>query len=97
MSLPVILSPDAERDFDEAADWYQQRAGLGAQFVKNVNDVFERIGRMPELHAIVHRDIRCTRVRRFPYNIFYRVGKERIEVIAVLHGHRDPAVWKRRS
>jgi toxin ParE1/3/4 len=92
VSLPVVLSRDAERDFDSAADWYQHKAGLGARFTKHLRDVFDRIARMPELHAIVHRDVRCARVRRFPYNIFYRVRGERIEVIAILHGHRDPTI-----
>ena len=97
MNLPVVLSCDAEREFDEAADWYQRQAGLGAQFVEKVRDTLARISRMPELHGIVHRDIRCARVRRFSYNVFYRVQERRIEVIAILHGHRDPSTWMSRT
>jgi plasmid stabilization system protein ParE len=97
MSLPVVLSPEAAEEFDAAADWYEQRAGLGIDFVGRVQDALERIGQMPELHAVIYRDARRARVRRFPYNIYYRIRANRVEVIAILHGHRDPSVWKSRA
>lgn len=43
MSLPVVLTPEAEAEFDAAADWYEQRAGLGSEFTANVRDVLHRI------------------------------------------------------
>lgn len=97
MNLPIVLTSDAEQEFDAAADWYHQQAGLGAQFITNVRDALGRIAHMPDLHAVVYRDIRCANVRRFPYNIYYRIDQERIEVIAILHGHRDPLTWKSRQ
>jgi len=97
MSLPVVLSHEAEADFDEAADWYEQQARLGAEFVARVREVLDRIGQMPDLHAVVYRNVRRAIVRRFRYNIFYRVQPDRVEVIAVIHSHRDPSVWKSRA
>jgi len=96
MSLPVVLSHEAEADFDEAADWYEQQARLGAEFVARVREVLDRIGQMPDLHAVVYRNVRRAIVRRFRYNIYYRVQPDRVEVIAVIHSHRDPSVWKSR-
>jgi plasmid stabilization system protein ParE len=32
----------------------------------------------------------------FPYIVYYRILTGRIEVIAVLHGSRDPQTWKDR-
>jgi plasmid stabilization system protein ParE len=96
MNLPVVLTHEAEVEFDEAADWYEQRAGLGAEFVARVRAVLNRIGSMPELHAVVYKDVRRAVLRRFPYNIDYRVRTDRVEVIAVFHSHRDPSVWQAR-
>lgn len=96
MTLRIVFTEAAEREFDAAADWYQQQAGLGADFVANVRDVLDRIARTPETYAVVYRGIRHARVRRFPYNVFYREFADRIEVIAIIHGHRDPSIWKRR-
>ena len=97
MSLPVVLTAEAEADFDEAADWYEQQAGRGTKFTLQVRQALARIGLMPELHAVLHRDIRRAKVQKFPYNVYYRVRPDRVEVIAVLHGRRDPSVWKNRA
>jgi plasmid stabilization system protein ParE len=77
MTLPIVLTREAETEFDEAADWYEQRAGLGATFTARIRDVLNRIGAMPELHAVVHQDVRRAVVKKFPYNIDYRVRAER--------------------
>ena len=34
MNRPVILSPAADREFEAAATWYEQKAGLGERFVE---------------------------------------------------------------
>jgi hypothetical protein len=55
MSRTLVLRRVARREFDEATDWYdRQRAGLGADFIGEVNRVFEDIQNQPELHAVVH-------------------------------------------
>ncbi len=84
-------------EFDTAADWYEEQDELGAKFTACVRAVLEQIAQMPESRAIIYRDIRRAGVRRFPYNVFYRVHVDRVEVIAVLHGRRAPSVWKSRA
>ena len=96
MSLPIVLSPAAERDIQAAGDWYQGQAGLGLRFVAEVDRALEKIGRMPEAHPVLYRQIRRGRVLKFPYSIFYRVLDSRIEIVAVLHARRDPSVWRSR-
>ena len=97
MNLPVILSPVADREFVEAAAWHERQTGRGEAFIEHVQKALDRLSRMPELHAIVYRDIRRARVQRFPYNIFYRILVDRIEVIAVFHNKRDPKLWQSRA
>jgi toxin ParE1/3/4 len=97
MNLPVILSPAADREFEEAAAWYEQQAGLGEKFIERVQESLDRIGQLPELHAIIYQDVRRVRVPGFPYNVLYRMLADRIEVIAVFHTSRDPKIWKSRA
>jgi plasmid stabilization system protein ParE len=98
MTLPVVLRREARAEFDEAFDWYEQkRAGLGVEFAEQVQAVFDRISAMPELHAMVYKDVRKALVRRFPYSVFYRVRPGKVVVLAVFHGKRDPNVWKSRA
>lgn len=97
MSLPIVLRDEAIAEFDEAFDYYEaQRRGLGVAFVARVQDVFDRIAVMPQMHAVVFADIRKAVVRRFPYCVLYRSDDVRVEVIAVFHSKRDPTIWKSR-
>ena len=97
MTLPLVLRAEARAEFDEAFDWYeQQRPGLGLDFMRRVQQAFDLIEQMPELHARVFEDVRCATVRRFPYAVYYRVETDQIVVLAVFHGRRDPKIWQER-
>ncbi len=70
----MIIRPEAEADLVNAREWYErQREGLGAQFLLCVEEVLERIGRTPEMYAVVYHDVRRAFTRRFPYAVYYRV------------------------
>ena len=97
MSLPVVLRDEAQAEFDEAFDYYEgQRAGLGVDFAARVQHVFDRISAHPRMHAVALADIRKAVVTRFPYCVFYRADATRVEVVAVFHTRRDPAIWQGR-
>jgi plasmid stabilization system protein ParE len=51
---------------------------------------------MPEMHRVIRGDVRRALVPRYPYAVLYRVKPDRVEVIAIFHGRRDPAEWQRR-
>lgn len=97
MSLPVVLTPEAQAEFDEAADWYEQQAGLGSAFTASVREVLHRIAGTPLMHQLVYQNIRRGVVRRYPYSIFYRVEPDRVTVIAVFDNRRDPSIWQSRA
>jgi len=98
MSLPVVLRDEAQAEFDETFDRYEEkRLGLGVTFLRRVEEVFNRIGANPKLHPIVFADIRKAVVGSFPYCVYYRAETTRVEVIAVFHTSRDPGIWKERA
>ena len=97
MILPLVFHPDVQAEVDDAYQWYeQQAAGLGADFVAAIEEVFNRIRATPEVHAVVYRGVRRGLPRRFPYAVYYRVHPDRVEVIAVHHTRRDPSSWQSR-
>jgi toxin ParE1/3/4 len=98
VTVPVVLTGDAEADLEEAALWYERRSvGLGVDLVARVRDAMGRIGDNPTLYPEAHPGVRRAPVRRFPYGVFYRQWPDRIEVIAVFHDRRDPAAWQARA
>ena len=67
MSLPIALRTEAEADLAEARNWYEAKlAGLGDDFIKSADTFFERIGAFPELYAVVLKNVRRGKLRRFP-------------------------------
>jgi plasmid stabilization system protein ParE len=98
MSLPLIITPEAEEDLSEARAWYERkREGLGEEFVLSVEAALDHIRRVPEAATEVYPGIRRVVVRKFPYGVFYRVDPDQIAVIAVYHSKRDPRGWRARA
>ena len=98
MNRTIFFRTAARQEFLSACAWYdQRRAGLGERFEAAVQQTLELVSASPESFPIVHRDVRRALVRRFPYVVFYRFLGEAIHVLAVMHGHRDPELWKSRA
>jgi plasmid stabilization system protein ParE len=96
MSLPVVFRLEAQTEFDEAIDWYEQHAELGLEFLDCFADTLARIQTMPESCEMVFEDVRRAVVQRFPYSVFYQVELQQIVVLAVFHSKRDPKIWQAR-
>jgi toxin ParE1/3/4 len=98
MATEVRLSRTAQREYDEATEWYDQhRASLGAKFVSAVERKLTEIGNYPDRYPVVEDDVRETLLpKKWPYTIYYRVRTDHILVISVFHQSRDPSVWQSR-
>ena len=94
MMLPVVLIPAAADEFEHAVAWYEaEQPGLGARFKNAVLSAFEAIQRHPRAYPRTYRRLRRVRVKRFPYLVLYTIDPSCLRVIAVFHGHRNPAEW----
>lgn len=52
MRWRVELAPEVEQDVAKAADWYEQRqAGLGAEFVEEIIQVFDALAENPLMNS----------------------------------------------
>jgi len=95
--MPVHFHPEARRELLEAAGWYEtQQPGLRGRFLAAAEDAVRRAEALPFLCTAVSDDIRQCRVRRFPYGVIFRPVSEGIEVLAVMHLHREPGYWRHR-
>jgi toxin ParE2 len=87
----------AQIELDEAIEYYNHETPrLGEEFLAEVLNALDRIGRFPEAwHPCSKRTRRC-QSRRFPYGIIYQIRKEEILVVAIANLHRKPDYWKDR-
>ena len=96
--LTVSLRPEAERDLDRAFWQAEDRAeGKGEQLIHEFRRAIDRILGNPEMYQVVHRGVRRALTHRFPYALFYRLEADEVVVIAFIHAHRSPAMWRSRA
>ncbi len=98
MARRIVVQPQSDLDIQAAAVWYEdQQSGLGARFLDELDLLFQRIKenprQFPRLEGEVHRAL----LRRFPYGVYFLAESQVVTVLAVLHLHRQPDMWKSRN
>jgi len=90
-----FLSP-ALLEVSEAAEFYEERvAGLGADFLDEVDAAIDRILQFPEAWGRLGRNYRRCSLGRFPYLIIYIIEPTRdILIVSVFHQSREPGSWR---
>jgi plasmid stabilization system protein ParE len=97
VSLRVIVRRKAKADIREARKWYEgQRAGLGQDFVAEVDVAIGKIRSMPTAFPEVVPGVRRALTNRLPYAVYFRLEASRVIVVVVVHSSRDPAIWQQR-
>ena len=93
----VRIRPGATADVDDAVEWYEaQRAGLGSEFVLELDAAIERAALNPDVYAVQYQGARRVLLRRFPYSVYYLIEAGAIEVFGVLDQHRVHRAWQSR-
>ena len=93
----VSITSAAEVDFTEALCWYAQHSQQAAE---NFESEFEQV--LISIVADPHRFPKCDqrhqycRMKRFPFQVIYRIDQDIITVIAVAHAKRKPGYWSDR-
>lgn len=98
MSRSITFHRAASAEFIEASVWYEnKRLGLAREFMAEIDRCVSLASEYPFQYAIVHEDIRRVVAYRFPYSVYFRAEEDRIVVLAVFHGSRDPSTWLARA
>jgi toxin ParE1/3/4 len=93
----LVYRPEATADVRAAFEWYeQQRDGLGGEFLVELAKAERALQTSPLAFRILRRDARRIMLRRFPYQLFYRVMTDVVVVVACVHGRRSPKRLGRR-
>ncbi len=86
----VVVLEEAIEDIEEGRDFYEiQSPGLGSYFTGSLVADIEKLGSFHGIHSR-HFGFHRALAQRFPFGIYYREAKNRIEVFAVLDLRREP-------
>lgn len=90
--LRLVFHPGVESDLASIYDHYEQLdSTLPGRLEARLGEQVERIEMYPDSGALLFESYRRMLVRRFPYMLVYLVGRDRIDVLAVVGVRRDPA------
>ena len=98
MARRVVVQPQSDLDIQAAAVWYEdQQSNLGVRFLNELDHVLRRIEKNPQQFPRLDGEVRRALLHRFPYGVYFLAESEAVTVLAVLHLHRQPDMWKRRN
>jgi plasmid stabilization system protein ParE len=87
----------ALEEAEDAARWYAERSPRAAlAFSEEIDAAEAAISRLPDAYPRFDHGTRRYLLRRFPFSVVYRVEANRIVIIAVAHGRREPGYWRQR-
>lgn len=97
-NFSVIIQPEAEQDLDETFAYLEnQQSGLGFQFLADLVKVIEILEDNPFLFQRVYGEKRRAIVKKFGYNVIYKVKSFDVYILAIMHGGRDSEKWEERT
>lgn len=98
MARRLVVQPQSDLDIQAAAVWYEdQRSGLGVRFLDELDLLFQRIDYNPRQFPRMEGEVRRALLSHFPYGVYFVGESDDIAILAVLHLHREPDIWKSRN
>lgn len=98
MNKPVSFHELAELELYDAIIYFEsEQDGLGHRFLSAVRDAVAYIQQHPQASPIIIEDIRCKRLRRFPYSVMFSIRPDRIRILALASQKRRPFYWQGRK
>lgn len=92
--MRVSFNELAERELNDAAQYYEQeRLGLGAAFIAEVQRCTAAALEFPQSSSVVLGNVRRCLCRRFPYGLLYTVKENELRILAVMNLRRRPGYW----
>jgi len=86
----LIFHPEIS---SEIKAYQEQAAGLGDDFIAELEAAYEVITELPETWPKLQKGFRRFLLTRFPYSVIYKHTSERIFIVAVMHNSRKPGYW----
>lgn len=89
--MKLIYHREAEAELVAAAKFYEARIpGLGAEFLDEFEQCVLTILEAPERWRPISGATRRYLMPRFPYGLYYRVGRDEVRILVIKHHRQHP-------
>jgi toxin ParE1/3/4 len=96
--MRISVHAEAKTELADGRNFYQTQAGrvLATDFIEEYDRMANLLGRYPEFGTSFGDGVRKQPMKRFPYNIMYRIRGEVLRILAIAHQSRSPFYWRGR-
>lgn len=95
MAYKIIVSPLAEKEIEEAIDYYLEISNdVAAKFLNQVKETYKILSIKP-FYRVRYKDIRAVPVKGFSFMLFYRIveNEEMLIVYSCFHTSKSPLIY----
>ena len=92
MAYKVIVSPRAQKEIENAIDYYAlYSADTPQNFIKSLEDAFDALSKKP-FFRVRYKNIRGLMIKRFPYTLYFMITEHtnRVRILSCFHNKRNP-------
>ncbi len=94
------IHPRAIDEISEAYEFYYERErepDVAERFLEVLDEAIQRILGMPNSGLAYEHDTRRVLLKKYPYQVIYRLLPDTIRILAVAHQTREPGYWAGRE
>jgi len=96
--ISIEYHPLAYEEVTEAANFYESRQkNLGVKFLNSVEEALKMLQSNPLMWKADSIGRRKYHIKRFPFQLIYKMKESNIFILAVAHTSRRPGYWKLRG
>jgi len=92
MAYKIIISPRAQKEIEEAIDYYLSYSKDAPKtFVTNLENAYQTLEKFP-FFKIRYKNIRALKIKKFPYSLYFIIVEERktVRILSCFHHKLDP-------
>lgn len=92
MAYKIIVSPRAQKEIENAIDYYALYSSNAPQsFINLLKETYHSLGTNP-FFSVRYKNIRALKINKFPYLLYFSVNETQntVRVLSCFHNKRNP-------
>jgi len=92
MAYKIIVSPQAQKEIENAIDYYALYSSNAPQsFLNLLKDTYSTLESNP-FFSVRYKNIRALKINKFPYSIYFVINETQnsVRILSCFHNKRSP-------
>jgi toxin ParE1/3/4 len=93
MVYKIIVSPRAQKEIENAIDYYELYSGdAPKKFIFSLKNAYNILAVNPYFSKVRYKNVRAMTLGKFPYSLYFDVNqaKNTVKILSCFHNKRNP-------